>query len=241
MDSIVCAPAEAPAPVAQFEKAIIEAECAMQLGCCSLIGTPVKQPDSCQQSSRLYSPVPDGALIFDDAMAQACLEQVKASNCDTFARDGAARLSKMNPCERVYTTGKNAKLGDACSSLADCAASTSGRVDCLPADGSWRCTLLQAGKAGDGCNTVTGGVMTVCESADSLRCDSLTTQCVTTADGVSCGADLTCLSSQFCDQNAGTCQTLHPSGTACSSSPQCTSGRCTDGLCETIAWYGTCF
>lgn len=74
-----------------------------------------------------------------------------------------------------------------------------------------------------------------CVPADFCNFDAAMSVCAARfADGASCASDATgCVTTDYCDSTSVTCKPLLASGTACSTSQQCSSMECVNGACGT--------
>jgi hypothetical protein len=72
-----------------------------------------------------------------------------------------------------------------------------------------------------------------CVTSDYCAFASATDQCTPRVpDGASCSANLTgCSTASYCDPSTTTCKPLLATGSACTSSQQCSSGSCVNDVC----------
>jgi hypothetical protein len=237
-EALTCAESAYPSDAArQFEQDFLDATCAQAADCCTAAGLP-STPTFCRFLEGSLRAQPFASLSFDATAAAACLAAKKSAGCGGLLGTEVAP-DKQDPCERVYTTGKNAPPGGACDSDEDCATPESGRATCVSGATGATCVVHRPGKLGDSC-TGLGDTRVVCRSQDSLVCDSGSGACAPLGgDGAPCVIDQGCLSTHVCDVSSGKCVAKPKLGEACTSPTSCFDGYCANGTCITLAAQGS--
>ncbi len=123
-------------------------------------------------------------------------------------------------------------------------------ADCLVTG----CRVCTTGNCEDGycCNTTCSGACDVCNatpgtctnaakgapgspSCDPFLCGGSSASCA-----ASCASDAECAADGWCDAASSTCKSDQALAATCTSSTQCTSGFCVDGVCCNSACTGLC-
>jgi len=208
--------------------------CAEFADCCEAAGRP---SDGAQCRAFYGAFVPMSG--YDQAAAQACLNEVRAA--DNKCED----MSSMNTpsCAKVFASVRGTKQpGEACEDDDDCAPAASGQVDCASdfVDGATvqKCQVRLPGKAGstpcvgtvDGNVTFYGGAAEgipttgyLCDLADGLSCDSQTGACESLAAvGEACSSGIyQCVPAAYCAFAEGMCKARLALGAACRGDDEC--------------------
>lgn len=208
--------------------------CAEFADCCEAAGRP-SDGAQCRALYGAFTP----ASGYDQAMAQACLDEVRAvqNACDT--------SSVSTPsCRKVFaTSGGTKKPGESCEDDDDCAAPESGQAECVSDfvnQASVRqCQVQLPGTVGSApCVGTVDGNITIysgsadgipltgylCNRADGLTCDGQTGACESLAAvGEACAGQSQCVPSAYCAVAESVCKQRLALGAACEDDDQCLS------------------
>jgi hypothetical protein len=191
---------------------------------------------------------------YDSSKGNACLAEMKTEvDAGTFCNGNTGDTPSV--CNEVYSSESkrgNKKPGDTCDLDDDCALPVQGQVSCA-ADfstspivskcqvrisgtaGSTPCAGTQDGDfySGTGSDTFQSTI-TVCNTADGVKCDSQTSTCVALAGtGSRCGYTDDCLRSDYCNATLSVCATRLTAGATCSATDTSPCGK--DLYCATAS------
>lgn len=236
-------PKGTPVALADLPGALASAYCNSIAGCCNAKMYPYDQAKCVAQMTGLYT-----AFLPSDP-ARADYDPQKGGDCVAAAAAlSSCHSSDTTPtaCQTMFV-GKVAP-GGTCDSGFECAASSSGTVDCEFGAGSQgACTVKPTGKAGDACGstcTKSGNEEdcttfgsgsgsgpkpgpAACYTNDGLYCDGSSYQCKTVSKlGGACTSTDGCEQGTFCD--AQQCVKPLAQGAKCGFGALCQGGYCDD-------------
>ena len=192
--------------------------CALYLPCCASSGLPAGQQQGCRSFFGAAPPL-------DASAVQGCLdaykEQAKSPDFCGLALP-QPEICKKAFAQNTTSTGKK-QPGEACSTGADCAASSMGDVTCDKV-----CQVATHAKLGEACvGTVyakskvldggaSGATLPLCHRSEGVTCEG--SVCTKLGDaGEACASDSTCLDALYC--SSGKCTQRRPSGSPCAANP----------------------
>jgi hypothetical protein len=210
-----------------------ETFCGYIAPCCKQLGIQPTGDMSCTELMNLLSM---GAK-YDSAKGDACLAKMKAEvAAGTFCNGGTGDTPSV--CNEVYSSDQkrgNKKAGEVCDFDNDCALPAQGEVRCA-ADFSVdpivsKCQVRVAGALGSSpCAGTQDGEMftgssgdafqssiTVCHTADGVKCDSTKSTCVAlAATGSRCSYTSDCVRTDYCTSGTSSvCATKLGAGATC--------------------------
>jgi hypothetical protein len=204
------------------------AYCALLAPCCSDLAR-------CREAVEAMSP-------YRSTLAPACLETLRlVAGAPDFCSAGFAGI--VPACQMVFAAKvASERLGQPCTSTADCLLSPQGPVRCAGENGAGHCQVLLPGDEGFGpCVATVGGPVTVpageqastsmfgylCNVGRRLWCDEVTGKCQRAKEpGAACTSFGECGPTAYCDDATGKCTARKMLGAACAVDEECPSTVC---------------